>query len=169
MQESPLDPLDRAIAAKRAAIVRTEHDLEIERAELRAMEFSASLRPVKLNGTQQRLTREPNQDGGTERGGRGKLPGTISRQWIDVMAAAVNTGNVSRHHEKWAAMAHSLGYNISPITVRDWLRRGMGMKLGYIERARNDFRVTDLGIEKLGLKTATPPPETIDLDKPVFE
>jgi len=160
----PLDPLDREIAAKEAAVGKMEATLAemeraiaVERIKLDSLRHAATLRPVvKMNGVGQ-----AHIDAQVVRR-RGKQKGTISNQWRAVMGKVV--GTVDREPlppEVWSAAAHEIGYKMAVKSARDWLRRGIGAQLGFIDRDGDSDRysVSTLAIEKFNLRTAAPSQE----------
>jgi hypothetical protein len=164
MIDSPtVDPLDREIADRSAAIAAKERELELERVELRALQRAAMLRPVaKMNGAahprpqehhqEDRLAEQPAKR--SKGKARGKVAGTISNQWRQVMARAVELGNDLMPAEGWVMVADLAGYQLTPRGTADWLRRGVGAQLGFIERRGDNYRVSETAIEKFGFQPA---------------
>lgn len=141
--QSPADPLDREIAEKVAAIAAKERELEFERVELRTLQRAAALRPVAPT------VRAPSS--GQERargGGKGRVKGSLTRQWQTVMSRFVELGNEFQDAEGWVTVAELAGYQLTPRGTADWLRRGVGSQLGYIERQGDTYRVSYRAIEK---------------------
>jgi hypothetical protein len=155
------DPLDQEIAAKKASIATKERDLEMERIELRALQRAASLRPFHRKNGVSRLEHPAADAGGhapRERS-RGKLRGTLSNRWREIMRRVVMEGNEPLPPDLWSVVAHQAGFDLEVKSARDWLRRGVGAQLGFIDRQGDAYRVSQAAIEKFNLKAATPPSE----------
>src|SRR4051794_29708862 len=90
------DELDQAIEAKAAALAEKEsvadklaREVELERAELRALRHAATLRPLRTNGSARTGGYSPPTDDRPQKSGKGKPAGTLSQQWRQVMGQAV--------------------------------------------------------------------------------
>lgn len=88
-------------------------------------------------------------------GVRGKAPGTLSNQWRAIMGAFVVGGNFASPPETWRGIAMHAGYDIDTKTARDWLRRTAKSEHRYIQQIEDGYRVSDLAIEKFGLRNWT--------------
>ena len=168
--DSTPDPLDLEIVAKATAVARMEialvemeRALTIERIKLDSLRHAASLRPVvRMNGVG-RL----HADAEVIPRRRGKEKGTISNQWRAVMGRMTETvGQQPFSPAAWCEAAHELGYKMEVKSIRDWLRRGIGAQLGYVDRHGDNYSVSALAIEKFNLKTATPIPDASSGDAP---
>jgi hypothetical protein len=141
-----------------------ERAVSVERIKLEALRHAATLRPAsKLNGgthsaaATATASHDLNQP---PRPKRGKEKGTISNQWRAVMGRMVKeVGQEPFPPNSWYEAARTLGYSMEIKSIRDWLRRGVGAQLGFIDRHGDSYSVSALAIEKFNLKTATPSPE----------
>jgi hypothetical protein len=165
------DPLDVEISTRAAAVakmemalVEMERAVSIERIKLDALRHAATLRPVgKMNGSAH-IGSYGTHTSVTlgAKSSRGKQPGTISNQWRAVMGKmAQSVGREPLPPDVWSAAARELGFKMEVKSIRDWLRRGVGAKLGFIDRDGDSdgYGVSQLAIEKFNLQTAAPPPE----------
>jgi hypothetical protein len=172
ISDSPTaDPLDCEIAVKASAIMAAERQLEIDRAELRALQRAATLRPAtKINGNAHTANRaiaaltESGTHNTRQSSGalaRGKARGSLNQQWRVVMGGVVAQGNQFLSPEGWAAIGRMMGYDIDTKRAAGWLRRGAGIEMDFIERNGDSYRVTDAAIERFGLAVNdTQPPFT---------
>ena len=166
--ESPTpDPLDIEIAKVEAAIAGLGREIDKLRIQRDALKLAASLRPVLVGSilpggaSRPTISKLLALKGSTT---RGKAPGAINNSWRLTLSRVVEEGNNFLSPDLWAAAAKEVGVELQPKAARDWLYRGGGAKRGYVERRGDTYRVSDLAIEKFGLKAPKPPSEDTDDD-----
>ena len=157
--ESGISQLKQVIAEKAAAVAAKEHELELARVELQALQHAASLLKLSSESISAARSSSHLRMSVVQSNARGKLAGTLSNRWRQVMALVAETGNHPTPPDGWVVAGEAAGFKLSPTATADWLRRGVGAKMGFIERIGNDYRVSQKAIQKFGFKTAKPPPE----------
>jgi hypothetical protein len=118
-------------------------------AELEALQLAASLRP--LPGQPERSSSEekpPNRPNPLKRGG--KLPGTISGQWRDLLRRMYADGNPYRTNEWILAAAVKAKIDAKqPKSIIDRLSRKYVTALKFLEYEEGQgFRVTQLAVDR---------------------
>jgi hypothetical protein len=169
-------PSDSQIFKLTAAIDEARNDLSAALAELNAITRKVEIkravyealanidprrvadRPPAQSATSSKISTVPLISTSAPRteGARGKAPGTLSNQWRSIMASFVFDGNMAATPEAWRRAAVQAGFaEIDTKAVRDWLRRAAKSEQRFIQQTVNGFRVSELAVEKFGLRNWT--------------
>lgn len=133
----------------------TEHEAVARKLEIKRAVYDALAKLAPTDETRiypQKTVRRLSATARYPDASRGKAPGTLSKQWRTIMAAFVSTGNDAAPPDKWQTIASRLGFSINLKAARDWLGRAAKSEHRFIQETQNGFRVSDLAIEKFGLR-----------------
>lgn len=137
------DELSRAVEEWRLKYETAKREWELTQARLDGLKIAK-----EMLGSASLPARAPARHEGVIRG-RGKQPGTLSKEWRAVLAAHVASGNAFASPKDIAAHATSVGHPVEMKPTRDRLRKYLS--IGFTERDGDLYRVSQDAIERFGL------------------